>query len=622
MAAMLHLLAVWLATPARAALVGAPLAAGAGDHPAVVLPVAPLPGWICPPLHADNETFACAVAAGLLNRLYRRPAAVMQHNVGSNTYGNHDAAWLKVINQTNATVQATEYSSVDAAGMLAAAAKSGAAVAAVLYNISDWHALPTVLTLCGVHRAVPVQAPADAAALGLPVVFDARERWHTSLEATQFAVDQLLPHCSKKLFVLHYPRDLAGGDLADVVVGVEPPLFAIWPEDPYPVPASGPNKGKQLPNGPATICAVGSPTHELFVNLTEGKLGRQHGWAGPGPPERRIVSVLGYHQSGPGGGKSECISICTDAHRTVSLVGSFGGFHTWMPAIETMKQKSPVLDPGHFSPDLTYVALINSDGDNMGLDNTQLTQSTGLAERARICAAPGSLCPPIGWTMSNRLAEWAPAIFRWYYESATHADSFLLGPSGYGYIMPSMMDEADKGTLADATADAGRRFGMKGYVHWECTPNQFPGSQCTTASGYAKTPAFLKLMASKVSVGGPDVAFVAEKVVRSGLIGDGPAADKLAAIQELTGNWATNDYHGLGAGLASPITDPLKLAKALKAKPTGTIGYVYKIWSVNFTTVETLAAELNGSHVRLVDHRALKKLLVEKEEALGHSIPA
>ena len=157
-------------------------------------------------------------------------------------------------------------------------------------------------------------------------------------------------------------------------------------------------------------------------------------------------------------------------------------------------------------------------------------------------------------------------------------------------------------------------------MHWECTPDQFPGSQCTAASGYAKTPAYLKLMASKIGAGGPDVAFVAEKLVPSGLTGDGPAAEKLAAVEELTGNWATNDYHGLGASprLGGPITDPLLLAKALKAKPKGSIGYVYKIWSVNFTTVETLAAELNNTHVRLVDHRALKQLLIEKEELLGH----
>jgi hypothetical protein len=78
----------------------------------------PLPGWISRDLNGDNETFACAVAAGLLNRHYSRPAAVMQHKFGATTYGNHDAEWLKIINRTNATVQATEFATVDARGML------------------------------------------------------------------------------------------------------------------------------------------------------------------------------------------------------------------------------------------------------------------------------------------------------------------------------------------------------------------------------------------------------------------------------------------------------------------------------------------------------------------------
>ena len=39
---------------------------------------------------------------------------------------------------------------------------------------------------------------------------------------------------------------------------------------------------------------------------------------------------------------------------------------------------------------------------------------------------------------------------------------------------------------------------------------------------------------------------------------------------------------------------------------------MYKIWSVNFTAVESLAAELKGTHVHLIDHRALKRLIVEK----------
>jgi hypothetical protein len=47
--------------------------------------------------------------------------------------------------------------------------------------------------------------------------------------------------------------------------------------------------------------------------------------------------------------------------------------------------------------------------------------------------------------------------------------------------------------------------------------------------------------------------------------------------------------------LANPITDPLALAELFQAKPKGSIGYVCMIWPVNFTTVETLAAELNGT---------------------------
>ena len=583
---------------------------------AAASPAAALPGWISRDLNGDNETFGCAVAAGLLNRHYGRPAAVMQHKFGATTFGNHDAEWLKVINRTNATVQATEFTPVNAAGMLAAAAKSGAAAGAVLYNVSDLRALPTVLTLCGVHRAVPVRTLSEAAALGLPVVFDARERWATSLEATQFAIRELLPRCSKKLFVLQEPHDLLGGDLTDVAVGVEPPLFTIWPEDPYPVPASGPDKGKTFPSGPASICELGSPTHELFANLTEGEIGRQHGWLGPGLPDRRLVSAMGYHDSGPPGALTECIALCTPAHRTVSLVGSFGGFHAQLPPVDTIKQKSPVLDPGRFDAARTYVALINSDGDNMGIDNNQLTQSTGLAERVRVCAAPGALCPPIGWTMSNRLAEWAPAILRWYYENATPSDSFLMGPSGYGYVYPALMDAADQETFADATTDAAKRFDMHGYTHWD-----WLGS-------WSKALPFLKMMASRISEGGPEVAFVAEVPdagtphLPSALIGDGPAAHKLAVAKQLTSQWEASDYHGLQGTHGNRtkrlgITDPKELAKKLIALPPGSIGYVYKIWSVNFTSVEDLAVELKGTHVQLVDHRALKGLIVQKEAVLG-----
>jgi hypothetical protein len=38
-----------------------------------------------------------------------------------------------------------------------------------------------------------------------------------------------------------------------------------------------------------------------------------------------------------------------------------------------------------------------------------------MEQRVQLCAQPGSVCPPLSWTMSNRLAEFAPFILQWYY---------------------------------------------------------------------------------------------------------------------------------------------------------------------------------------------------------------
>jgi hypothetical protein len=225
----------------------------------------------------------------------------MQHQFGGSTYGNHDMLWLDVVKQMDPIARSTQYTNVSAAGMMKAAVQSGAAVGAVLYNVSDWHSIPTVVTLCGIHRALPLASAEQASEFGLPVLFDSRGKWASSLAAFQFAVNSLLPNCSKKLIVMIHPRDLAqNGDLTDLSVSQDPPLFTIWPEEPYPVPASGPNKGKTYPNGPASICPVtvggqggkGQPTHDLFMRLTEGDIGREHGWLGLGPPDRRIMSIM------------------------------------------------------------------------------------------------------------------------------------------------------------------------------------------------------------------------------------------------------------------------------------------------------------------------------------------
>ena len=38
-----------------------------------------------------------------------------------------------------------------------------------------------------------------------------------------------------------------------------------------------------------------------------------------------------------------------------------------------------------------------------------------MEQRRQLCAQPGATCPPLTWTISNRLAEFAPFLLQWYF---------------------------------------------------------------------------------------------------------------------------------------------------------------------------------------------------------------
>lgn len=125
------------------------------------------------------------------------------------------------------------------------------------------------------------------------------------------------------------------------------------------------------------------------------------------------------------------------------------------------------LPGGQVSCSATYIALLGSDGDNLQVNLGVLRQR--MTERVAACAAPGARCPPLSWTLSNRMADVAPAVVRWFYAqaAATGRDSFLLGPSGWGYFHPGkveashpILDEFLALTLSDL-----RRLDMNSYIH-------------------------------------------------------------------------------------------------------------------------------------------------------------
>ncbi len=38
-----------------------------------------------------------------------------------------------------------------------------------------------------------------------------------------------------------------------------------------------------------------------------------------------------------------------------------------------------------------------------------------MENRRQLCAQPGATCPPLTWTISNRLADFAPFLLQWYF---------------------------------------------------------------------------------------------------------------------------------------------------------------------------------------------------------------
>lgn len=174
--------------------------------------------------------------------------------------------------------------------------------------------------------------------------------------------------------------------------------------------------------------------------------------------------------------------------------------------------------------------------------------------------------------MSNRLIDFAPDVLRWWYAAATKTgrDSFLMGPSGYGYLYPANIQSADvQQAFAAATAAAADQLGMEGYVHWDL-PNP------------RRVQTFLKLLDGTA--------------VRSVFV-DPTAA---IGIPDSVGSVGVVKHTSLDAGAISKL-------------PKGGFHFVYQIWDRPLEDLSSLAAGV-AEHVELVGYRELIALQRQKAE--------
>ena len=315
-----------------------------------------------------------------------------------------------------------------------------------------------------------------------------------------------------------------------------------------------------------------------------------------------------YHDAA--GGWAECLNLCTPKHRTISLVANVAsnlGFFSRAAPLTSLPAPHPPVPAGPYDPASTYVAIINSDGDNIAFDEVRVSV-TGNADghangytmdtRIALCNKPGAVCPPVTHTMSNRMMDLAPTILHWWYSKATPSDSFVLGPSGYGYTYPALMDATDQTAFANATAHATKRLGMGGYVHWDFV-GDFLGKPFTRDG--AGSLNFLKEAAK--AWGSDGVALL------GGPSGVGPSPHIPPRVKPDLTVVKPIFQRDLPISNWERQIPAANVSASLLALPRGTITYVYKIWDVGFAAVEELGVALKGTHVKLVDVRTMPELV-------------
>ncbi|MGE0827543.1 MAG: hypothetical protein AB7G75_35100 [Candidatus Binatia bacterium] len=364
-------------------------------------------------LYADlrNESaqvvYAAVIAQGLLNRELPSTAIYLIHE-------HRDQTWLNTIQSQYPSIN---WQAVSASAIPQIAIDAGIAVGHVLYAQDEQHAFHNVTMLCSAKNAIP-------ALDGNGPIFDTRGRWRDRIDATRWALSNLLSGANKNLLACQNP-DIR--HLDDFIVHSR--MFSFY-------------LNGDIENGSA------GDERRTFLDVVDN----DHF-----SPD---ASVMGYHPKGIHPGKEEVIARMTERRSQLTLVSDYStnlSFLSRFPSIDHLQQ--PPIARVSYDPTKTYVAIIFSDGDN-------LQMVTGRT-RSDFDSRPSNMKTPIAWTISNRLADFAPPVIKYFFDKAKEreTDTFLMGPSGYGFLDPGVNPRHSD--FAQETATAASSLDMLGYVHWD-----------------------------------------------------------------------------------------------------------------------------------------------------------
>ncbi len=328
--------------------------------------------------------FMYTVLQGLVNR--RQPRILITQNIfwhGHSQVGQ----WIDNLKKLGYRVEERQPDSVlqEYRGTLAGA---------VLYEDDLWQhperlcAVNTITLLCAIRNAVPVTESMNRE-LKLPVIFDARNRWKTNLEATRWAFENLWDHSNHFLLAHTHPTSLV---LRDYLVANRVFSFYITPE----------------------VTAADMP---LFDKILDGTA-----------PNSPVMGCWGGYGEKPAGKLGEPDLTRWLSERAKFMVVTDGCFNLSVHSGMEMPARSFVQKPARrieLESDKVYLCFNFTDGDNL-----QYIQ--GYFPSGQWWGNPGRGKVPISWTLNPSILDLMPDIAAALYSQATEQDEFTGSTAGMG----------------------------------------------------------------------------------------------------------------------------------------------------------------------------------------------
>lgn len=347
-----------------------------------------------------------------------------------------------------------------------------------------------------------------AQGLGLAAREDLRGRWKDRVELYEWALRELRPRCAPEAVASNEP-EWERPEFADYIVKNR--LFA------FGLSSFGKSPGGRLGHAILLFLAAGPfrvrdavfglgldrPLRRLALAL----LGRASCETSLllrtlGSVEARpYPKLFGWHVERDDELSFMLLVSAAGMRLLPSFMAGNYSFHSALPARVPLRQDH--LAPGavRLEADKVYLCFTLSDGDQFALMNTAELGGYRRPERGSV---------PFNWEVQPFLAELAPALLGYYFDRRSPADLLVAGPSGAGYVIPSLVPDlpayfrasaaicaqADLGiatsyggdppgrVLRDHAAAPGFLGYVAGYFHLGRTPAYIAGDKTFVANAW------------------------------------------------------------------------------------------------------------------------------------------